>query len=296
MKKPFLGALILLVLSFAALAQNEFLPRFELQAMGGYGLSQFKGDSIYSYEWSYMLLQSVKEDTLVSMKAKGGLFLTGGASFFFHPNFGIQIGGGYFSSNVPNTGSFTFAWQSTLSPTVTTEEATWNGEGKMTTIPLYLNIVGKFRMNMVNVFVTAGPTLYLNSFESNSFVGFGDSYYTVILPYEYQWVDAFQIPVSIPKTRWRSFGANFGIGIDIEVSPGVAITAEGRYFLMPKQKESLVWQWIPGTYDSIFYDNFAEWEYTADDLADFQTEMTTLEVKPSFFSFALGFRLTFGQR
>jgi len=294
MKKPLLGLLILLVLSLAAFAQNEFLPRFELHAVGGYGLSQFKGDSIYSYEWNYMLLQSVKEVTLVSMKAQGGLFLTGGASFFFHPNFGIQIGGGYFSSNVPNTGSFTFAWQSTEDPSVITEEATWNGDGKMTTIPLFLNIVGKFRLDMVNVFLTAGPTLYLNSFESNSFVGFGDSYYTIILPYEYQWVDAFQIPVSIPKTSWKSFGANFGLGIDIEVSPGVAITAEGRYFLIPMK--NLTWQWIPGTYDSIFYDNFAGWEYTEDDLADFQQEMKPLEVKPSFFSFALGLRLTFGQK
>jgi opacity protein-like surface antigen len=294
MKKALLGLLILLALSLAVLAQNEFLPRFELHGTAGYGLSQFKEDSIYSYEWSYMLLQSVKEDTLVSMKGEGGFFLTGGASFFFHPNFGIQIGGGYFSSNVPNTGSFTFAWQSTEDPRATTEEATWKGDGKMTTIPLYLNLVGKFKMDMVNVFLTAGPTLYFNSFEANSFVGFGDSYYTIIEPYLYQWVDAFQIPVSIPKTTWKSFGANFGLGIDIEVSPGVAITAEGRYFLVPK--ESLAWQWIPGTYDSIFYDNFTGWEYTADDLADYQAEITMLEVKPSFFSFTLGLRLTFGQK
>jgi opacity protein-like surface antigen len=236
----------------------------------------------------------VKEDTIVSMKAEGGLFLMGGASFFFLPNFGIQIGGGYFSSTVPNTGSFTFAWQSTEDPSVITEETTWDGNGKMTTIPLFLNIVGKFRLDRVNVFLTAGPTLYLNSFESDSFVGFGDSYSTIIEPYQYQWVDAFQIPVSIPKTTWKSFGANFGLGIDFEVSPGVAITAEGRYFLIPK--ENLTWQWIPGTYDSIFYDNFTGWEYTADDLADYQKEMTTLEVKPSFFSFSLGIRFTFGQK
>jgi len=294
MKKPLLGLLILLAFSLAALAQSEFLPRFELHAMGGYGLSQFKGDSVYSYEWSYMLLQSVNEDTMVSMKAEGGLFLAGGASFFFHPNFGIQIGGGYLSSNVPNTGSFTFAWKSILDQRVTTEEAAWNGAGKMTAIPLFLNIVGKFRLDRVNVFLTAGPTYYFNSLEANSFVGFGDSYYTIIDPYEYQWVDAFQIPVSIPKTSWKSFGANFGIGIDFEVSPGVAITAEGRYFLIPMK--SLTWQWIPGAYDSIFYDNFSGWEYTEEDLADFQAEMTPLEVKPSFFSFALGIRLTFGQK
>jgi len=294
MKKPFLGLLILLVLTFSAFGQSEFKPRFELHAMGGYGLSQFKGDSVYSYEWSYELLQSVMEDTVVSAKAQGGFFLTGGASFFFHPNFGIQIGGGYSSFNVTTTGSFTFAWQSTEASGVNTEEASWVGDGKMTSVPLYLNIVGKFRLDRVNVFLTAGPTLYLNSFEANSFVGFGDTYYTIIEPYAYQWVDAFQIPVSIPRTTWQSFGANFGLGIDFEVSPGVAITAEARYFLIPK--ENLAWQWIPGTYDSIFYNNFTGWEYTAEDLADYQAEMTTLEIKPSFFSFTVGLRFTFGQQ
>ena len=294
MKKAFLGPPILLILTLSVFAQREFLPRFELHAMGGYGLSQFKSDSIYTYEWSYELLRSVTEDTVVSAKAQSGFFLTGGASFFFHPNFGIQIGGGYGSFDVPNTGSFTFAWQSTEDPGVNTEEARWNGNGKMTTVPLYLNIVGKFKLDKVNVFLTAGPTYYLNSFEANSFVGFGDTYFTIIEPYEYQWVDAFQIPVSIPKTTWQSFGANFGLGIEFEVSPGVAITAEGRYFLVPK--ENLVWQWIPGTYDSIFYDNFTGWEYTAEDLADYQAEMTTLEIKPSFFSFTVGIRFSFREK
>jgi opacity protein-like surface antigen len=164
----------------------------------------------------------------------------------------------------------------------------------MTTIPLFLNLVGRFRINMLNIFVTGGPTFYLNSFESNSYVGFGDSDVTVSPPYEIQRVDAFQIPVSIPKTSWNSFGGNFGFGVDFEVAPGVAVTAEGRYFLIPKK--TLTWEWIPGTYDSIFYGNFTGWEYTAEDLADFQNVMTKIDVKPSFFSFALGLRLSFGQK
>ncbi len=294
MKKSVLGLLLVLAFSLSVLAQTNLLPRFELHALGGYGPGQFKGESTYYYEWDYVLLESVKENTLISLKAEGGLFLTGGASFFFHPNFGIQIGGGYRSTNVPTTGSFTFAWKSTEDPNVFTEEATWNDTGKMTTIPLYMNIVGKFKVDMVNIFITAGPALYFNSFEAKSFLGFGDSYYTIIWPYEYQWVDAFQIPVRIPKTSWKSFGANFGLGFDFELSAGVAITAEGRYFLAPK--ETLAWEWVPGTYDSIFYDNFIGWEYTAEDLAEYQNEITKLDVKPSFFSFALGIRLSFGQK
>ena len=295
MKKAFLGPPILLVLTLSLFAQSEFLPRFELHAMGGYGLSQFRGDSAYVYNWNYEQLRDVLEDTRLSMKANNAAFFTGGVSYFFHPNVGIQIGGGYFLSKLAINGVFDFSWiwMSSLSGS---ESKNWAGDGKMSTLPLFLNIVGKFKMDRVNVFLTAGPAFYLNSFEANSFVGYGATLY-----YEYfispdwyydQSLDAFQIPASISKTSWTAFGANFGFGIDIEVSPNVAITAEGRYFLVPKK--SLSWEWTPGTYDGIF--EILQGTFTEDDFADFQKEMTTLDVKPSFFSFALGLRLTFGQK
>lgn len=298
MKKSIIALSIFLLLSLSAFAQYGPFPRFEFNVMGGYGLAQFKGDSMYSNDWNFNYLQYVKEDTTLSMKAGNAVFFTGGLSYFFHPNVGIQIGAGYFSSKVPITGAFAFSYKWTTSSTVYNESKDWGGDGKLSTVPLYLNLIGKFRMNMVDIFVTAGPTLYLNSYEANSFVGYGDSlYYTVyIYPYYYifQYVDAFQIPVSIPKTTWTAFGANFGLGFDIKVGPSVAITLEGRYFLVPKK--SLVWEWTPGTYDSIFYNNFTGWDYTAADFATFQKKMTTADVNPSFISVAIGIRLAFGEK
>jgi opacity protein-like surface antigen len=298
MKKIFFAFALILFLSFFAFAQNVTWPRFEFNVMGGYGLAQFKGDFVYSDNISFQYLQYMKPNTTLSMKADNNAFFTGGFSFFFHPNVGIQLGGGYFSSKVPVTGSFAFTYKWTTSSTIFDESASWGGDGKMSTIPLFLNLVGKFRTNIVDIFVTAGPTLYLNSFEANSFVGLGDSlYFTVyIYPYWYyfQYVDAFQIPASIPKTSWTAFGANFGLGFDFKVAPGVAITVEGRYFLVPKK--SLSWEWTPGTYDSIFYDHFSGWEYTADDFAPYQAKMTTADVNPSFISVALGIKVTFGQK
>lgn len=151
---------------------------------------------------------------------------------------------------------------------------------------------------MVDIFVTAGPTLYLNNYEANSFVGYGATAdgYLYIYPYWYyvQWVDAFQIPASIPKTSWTAFGANFGLGFDFKVGPSVAVTLEGRYFLVPKK--SLVWEWTPGTYDSIFYDNFTGVEFAAPDFATSQNKMTPAAVNPSFISVAIGIRLAFGEK
>jgi len=298
MKKLTIALGIFLLLSLSVFAQYGPFPRFEFSVMGGYGLAQFKGDSVYSDNISFHLLEYMKPDTTLSMKADNSVFFTGGISFFFHPNVGVQLGGGYFSSKVPITGSFAFAYKWTTYSSVYNESKNWDGDGKLSTIPLYLNLIGKFRMNAVDIFVTAGPTLYFNSFEANSFVGLGDSlYYSIyIYPYTYyfQWVDAFQIPASIPKTSWTAFGANFGLGFDFKVGPGVAITLEGRYFLVPKK--SLVWEWTPGTYDSIFYDNFTGWEYTAADFAPYQNKMTTADVNPSFISVAIGIRLTFGEK
>jgi opacity protein-like surface antigen len=297
MKKLIIALATLLLFSLSAFAQYGSFPRFEFNVMGGYGLAQFKGDSVYSDTWSHQLLSSVTEDTTISMKANNSVFFMGGFSFFFHPNLGIQIGGGYFSSKIPNDASFAFNWSATTGSS-DNQSAAWSGDGKMSTVPLFLNLIGKFRMDMVDIFVTAGPTLYLNSFESNSFVGFGDTYYYSVYSYpylyEFQWVDAFQIPVSVPKTTWTAFGANFGLGLDFKVGPGVAITLEGRYFLVPKK--SLVWEWTPGTYDSIFYGNFVGWEYSATDFATYQNKMTTADVNPSFISAAIGIRLTFGEK
>jgi opacity protein-like surface antigen len=281
---------IVMFLSFSGFGQQQQpWTRLEFNISGGYGLAQFKGDSMYSDEWSYRYLDYVTEDTTLSMKADNAIFFGGGFSYFFTPVLGVQLGGGFFSSNVGINGNFDFSHKWTTSSTVYDHNLTWEGDGKLRTIPLYLNIVGKFRMNLLDLYVSAGPTIYFNSFEANSYVGFGDTIYFLIWPYYYQYVDAFQIPVEIPKTSWTSFGGNIGAGFDFKVSPQIAIVVEGRYFIVPQK--SLNWEWIPGTYTSVIYEQFEDWDYSADDLAPYEETMTTADVKPSFFCFSVGIRI-----
>lgn len=142
--------------------------------------------------------------------------------------------------------------------------------------------------------MSAGPTMYFNSYEANSFIGFGTYGYGYIYPYYYQFVDGFQIPVEIPTTSWTAFGADLGIGFDFKVSPKMAIVVEGRYFLVPQK--SLHWEWKPGTYDGLFYQYLRGVQFDANDLKTYQDMMTTADVKPSFFSFSVGIRIAFGQR
>jgi opacity protein-like surface antigen len=285
---------VFLFLSFSVFGQQMSWPRFEVNVAGGYGLAQYKGTSTYHDEWSYQYLDYVRETTDLSMKAQNAFALSAGFSYFFTPMIGIQLGGGFFSSKVPIDGSFSFTHKWTTGSTVYDNSKTWGGDGKLSTIPLYLNLVGKFRTKIVDISLSAGPTMYFNSYEANSFIGFGDTLYFVIYPYAYQYVDAFQIPVEIPKTSWTSFGGNFGIGFDFKVSQTIAIVLEGRYFLMPKK--SLNWEWVPGTYNGIIYEQFENWEYTAEDLQPYQEKTTPADVKPSFFSLSLGVKFAFGLR
>jgi opacity protein-like surface antigen len=283
---------VLLFLVFPGFGQQKTWPRFEFNIAGGYGLTQFDGVSTYAYEWSYQYLDFVKETTDLSMKAENAFSLRAGFTYFFTPMIGVQLGGGFFSSNVPVEGTFTFQHKWTTSSTTYTNERTWAGDGKMSVVPIYLNLVGKFSMSFVDIVLTAGPTLYMNSYESNSYVGFGDTLYFIIWPYAYQYIDAFQIPVEIPKTSWTAFGGNIGIGFDFKVTPQVAISLEGRYFLVPSKE--LFYEWIPGTYTGVIYEQFEDWEYTADDLQDYQDMMTGVNVKPSFFAISVGVKYAFG--
>ena len=296
MRKIFFLVGLVLVFSLSALAQNVTWPRFEINFLGGYGLTQFKGDSVYSNSWNYNLLQSVQENTTLSMKADNNVFFTAGISYFFKPNIGIQLGLGYFSPKPSISGKFSSSWKWTTSSTVYTDKRDWTGDSKLSTVPLYLNLIGKYRSKMLDLFVSAGPALFFNSFEANSFVGLMDSYYysIIIWPYQYtfQYVDVFKVPVSI-KTSWMGFGGNVGFGFDFKVSPSVSVTAEGRYFLAPVK--SLPWEWTPGTYDGLF-GTITQWKLTASNLQAKQDKMTAVDVKSSFFSFGLGIRFALGQK
>lgn len=285
---------VLLFLAFPGFGQQRSWPRFEFSISGGYGLAQFDGASTYDYEWDYQYLEFVRETTNLTMKAENAFSLRAGFTYYFTPAIGLQLGGGFFSSNVPVEGDFTMQHKWTIGSSTYTNNKTWTGDGKMSVIPIYLNLVGKFNVGFMDICLTGGPALYMNSFESNSYVGFADTLYFIIWPYAYQYIDGFQIPIEIAKTSWTAFGGNIGLGLDFKVTPQVAISLEGRYFLVPTKK--LAYDWIGGTYDGVIYEQFEGWEYSEEDLQDYEDMMTEVEVKPSFFAVTVGVKFAFGLR
>jgi len=287
---------VLLFLAAPGFSQQKSWPRFEFDLAGGYGMTQFEGSSTYAREWGFKYIESVTDTGYFSTKAENGFSFRAGFSYFFTPMFGLQVGGGSFSSNLPGDGSFNFQWKWMREPDVYEEGGVFSGGGNLSSIPFYLNLVGKLRTKVVDFSLTAGPTVYFNRFRAASLVGFSDLYYWE------EWYRGYHmevvgvlthvIPEQIPETSWTAFGGNAGIGIDLKVLPQVSIGVEGRYFLVPNK--SLSWAWAPGTYGMTW--GWGTFEYTAADLAEFQALQTPIKVKPSFYSVSVVFKYAFGLR
>jgi len=276
----------LLFFSAALFAQYDE-TKSEFSLTGGYALGNLAATSAYFEAWSYYYLDSVSANTAIAMANKNSFTLGANFSYFFTPNVGIQIGGAYFAPTGDVTSDWNFAYYWYEDEWVNSDNGSFAmTQGKLTSIPIYLNLIAKYRMGSVEIFGTAGPTISFNSFEATASSIHGDSVY---YGGGYQLLDFFEIPIQIPKTSWTALGFNVGAGIDFRFSPSVALTLEARYFYCAAKE--LSWTWIPGSYSSFYYGLFHDSNYT--DFSKEENLTTTLKVNPSFFSFSGGFKFYF---
>lgn len=289
MKKTWLAAGALVGLTVSLFAQ-EGSKRFELSVFGGYGLTRLQADSRYQAAWSWDLLQSVQEETVISARAKNASTLGGSLAYFFTPNIGLQLSAGSFNPEVTTGGNFTFRTMFAGASEVQENHA-WTGGGRLNTIPLSLDVVGRYGFGHVEIYGSAGVTLFRNSFEADNFVGWGATFEFVWYAWVDQYVDAFQIPVRIEKTSWTAVGGNLGLGLTVKVIPALGLFLDGRYFYCPTRE--LTWKWQAGTYTGLNnpFGYFTSWEIADADLAPFQAKTAALKVNPSFFALTAGFKL-----
>ena len=264
----------------------------EIGLFGGFGLSSVKGTSVYADNWTFHYLTSVTETTNIAGTSKNAVSFGGSLSYFFSPNIGVQLAGGYFKADVPTTASFTFiyTWSSSVGGGGDNKSTSWSGTGSLSVIPLSLNVVGRFGEGSMKFYVFGGPTMYFNSFQAASTVGYGDSLYYVSGIYAYQYVDAFAIPAQIPQTSWSAFGGDIGAGVSFQVASGVAIGLDARYYLCGSKDFS--WTFVPGTgsYTGLFYQNLTE-TFGSDLNTALASKTTTFKVNPSFFAIGLGIKI-----
>ena len=291
MKKLILIMTALVVLTSAGLAQAGYGGggEFSLTLFGSYGLSQAKDTSGYADNWSGTYWQNISEYADISYKADNGIFFGGAFTYMFGPNFGLQIGGGYFGRNIPNDTAS--GWEARWNPTSTWYSNSYDhsGTGTLSTIPIWLDFVGRFSSGMMDINISAGPTLFLNKAEATATGIYGNVYTFTIWPFTYSFLDFLPVAMEIPSTSWTGFGANFGLSIDFNLSPAMAFFLDARYFLCgPKE---LDWQYIAGYYDGQ-EGLLLDWHFTDTDYAAGLT--TTYKLNPSFFVFGGGLKIRFG--
>jgi len=288
MKKMLMTFLVVLTLASLTRAQMPE-QRFEFSISGGYAITSVKGLSTYADTWPAYLFGDVTETTNITANSKGAPFFGAGFKYFFTPNFGLGLDFGYMKAGIDTIADFNFDYGSLST-------ASWTSAGNsLTSIPISLNLIGRFGDGPLQFFVEAGPTLYFNDAKINSSLGYGVNWTSYDYPYTTSHLDALQIPmngfdVKSGKTSWTGFGANAGLGVSFMFSPSIGLNLEGRYFLNPTR--DFDWQLVTGTYSGVF-GGATGFDFTSDDASYIldNSLLTTFKVNPSFFQVMLGLKI-----
>lgn len=296
MKKAFLTLAILFIFVATSFAQAGTDKRFSLSLTGGFALTQMDDTSNYRLTWDYYAYE-ITEDNSFNIKAESGVSFSGFFSFLFSPNFGLQLGFGYLQPTVNTETDFRLTYNDT------TESLTWPGDGKLSVIPLSLNLLGRYQRGNLGLFASGGATLFMNTFSANSFSGIGiasrysgwycywSDVWWICYPYYYYYIDALKIPIRINEESWTAFGGNIGGGIDYKFTESVGIILEARYFFCPKK--TFDWDWQAGVYDSVIYEYFTGVDFTEALAELYEEDTTAVTVNPSFFQFSIGIIIFF---
>jgi opacity protein-like surface antigen len=291
MRKSLLVLCALLLLSAAVFAQYDD-KKIEFSLTGGFAMASLAATSQYADTWDYFLLDPVNESTTITMANKNSFTLGASFAYFFTPNFGVQIGGAYFGAKPAITSDWAIDWRWTTTGITYNDSGSWAAtQGNLSTIPIYLNLIGKYKTGSFDIFASAGPTLYINSFDGTARSIYGGAFVWWI----FEWIDWFDVALDIPKTSWTSFGFNAGGGFDLYISPSIALTVDARYFFCPKK--DLFWHWGAGAYEGFngnFNRTFTDIFFNdPSDPISAANLTTALKVNPSFFSIGGGFKFFF---
>jgi opacity protein-like surface antigen len=298
MKK--IAALLILILLAAGLAAAQSGPPgwpFEIGLYGGVSYGANTWTSLYGTTWGKYNLTQVEETTVIEILHKLGFAGGVSAAYYFTPTLGVQLlAGGMHESN-PSTAYFQFAWL-WKSDVDNLKSRNFEGTGSLTTLPFSLNVAARLGQDSVKGILSAGVSLFRNTFQAKSTFGYGvDLIKTVFVDPNYvvtQYVDALPVEIEIPSTTWTKIGANLGAGLDIETSPTTSLRVDVRYYYCPSQ--TLNWSYVQKTYDGMFYNDINDYAFGQADLDVFAARGRAFAVKlnPSFFQLSLGFIVRLG--
>ncbi len=298
MKKA--SALLILILLTAGLAAAQSGPPgwpLEIGLYGGLSFGANTWTSTYGTTWGKFNLTRVEETTVIEILHKLGFAGGLSAAYFFTPTLGVQLMAGGMHESNPSTSYYQFAWL-WKSDEDNLKGRNFEGTGSLTTLPFSLNVAARLGQDSVKGILSAGVSLFRNTFQAKSTFGYGvDLITTIFVDPNYvvtQYVDAIPVAIEIPSTTWTQIGGNLGAGLDIETSPTTSLRVDIRYFYCPSR--SIDWTFIQKTYDGMFFNNIQDRPFDQADLDLFASRARALAVKlnPSFFQLSVGFIVRLG--
>jgi hypothetical protein len=274
-------------------------PKFEFGILAGLSTSRALGTTSYQDSWSSFLLNNVTEKTTIESRVKNGPEFGGYLSYFVTPHLGLQLLAGYMKADVPNNANLDFGWTRSDGSNVQNKKG-WAGTGRLTSLPISLDIVARVNAGSLEAQVSSGATYFRNTLRADSFFGYGVMriFSTYVAP---DWVmeqsiDALPVSLTIADKTWYAWGANIGFGLNLRLTGALGFRAEARYFYCPKK--NLNWHFVLGAYDGIFSNDIQAEPFTDQDAAYLLQNNQTFGLKadPSFFQVAFGAVLCFGRR
>jgi hypothetical protein len=288
--KKYPVALGVLLIAWLGLFAQESQKKWDVSLMGGSGFASAAGGSQFSRTWTFYYLSPINETTAITPAGKNDFALTADISYYFNSNFGVQVGAGLFTRRNTIASVWTLDWHWTDTEETFSDGGSFPGtRSRLATIPVFANIIGRYRLGIFELFGSAGPAIYFNSIKADAFSIYADSYYNM---HSWGWeqaFDAFQVPLQI-DTSWVGFGFNAGAGLNIHISRAASFTIEARYFGC--QAKDLSWDWTTGTHNGS-YGVWNDYSFLAVAAEGAMGQTTAMRVNPSIFAIMGGFRYGF---
>jgi len=256
--------------------------------LGGYS----GNDMFYSENWTYGILQKIIERGSLKpvMEKPRGFDLS--LNYMLTKDMGIQFRFDYnLKAGLTNAGkssyNLNFQWADTTIGGLSKE---WALTGDVALANISANFIYKYPASTrVLPFISAGLTLQAGRLKAGTSGGYAWSWFVPGETDTMQVIDFIDIPLEL-KSSFNKIGLNLGGGMDLFLSPQVALTIDARYFIA--QKTKLKWQVQPGKY---VFNNFNQWTFTVDTASALQIEdgIEPYMLNTSFYRISVGLKFVF---
>jgi hypothetical protein len=248
------------------------------------------GLSEYSYAWSSGSLKTVAEWGEIGHKF-GSSFGAGLAvSYYLAGGLGLQLRYDHQLTAEINANesysAYAIAWNWTdgTGPYSLSEE--WDVTGDYAVSPVSLSIIYKIPIKgMFAPTLSAGATYFVGNVKAETTRGYGFTWQDG----SSQSLDYLDIPLRISESI-GSFGWNAGAGLDVLLSPKIALNIEAVYFGGKTLEKS--WHPIAGTYPGNIFPSNA-WQATQAYLDENANQAASLQIKMSFVRIFAGMKFLF---